>query len=67
MLVIMNKLELVIALRKIAEHRNCHLTLRAASAIADWLKEGTPFYIASISDYLKYQEQKKSSQNDGGL
>ena len=34
-LVIMNKLELIKTLREIASSENCHLTLRAASKIAD--------------------------------
>jgi len=53
MLVIMNKLELVIVLRKIAERENCHLTLKAASKIADWLKDETAY---DITSYLKKQE-----------
>jgi len=55
MLVIMNKLELVIVLRKIAATQNCHLTIRAASKIADWLKDGAAY---DISSYLKKQEMK---------
>lgn len=55
MLVIMNKLELVRTLRKIAANEDCHLTLRAASKIADWLKDGTAYDIAS---YLEKQEKE---------
>ena len=47
MIVIMTKLELVIVLRKIAASQDCHLTLRAASKIADWLKEGRAYDISS--------------------
>lgn len=46
-LVIMNKLELVRALRAIAASEDCHLTLRASSKIADWLKDGTAYNITS--------------------
>ena len=46
-LVIMNKLELVRTLRQIAFSQNCHLTLRAASKIVDWLKDGTAYSITS--------------------
>ena len=53
MLVIMNKLELVRTLRKIAESEGCHLTLRAASKIANWLKEGTAY---DITNYLKKED-----------
>ena len=52
-LVIMNKLELVRTLRKIAESEGCHLTLRAASKIANWLKEGTAY---DITSYLKKED-----------
>lgn len=40
MIVVMTKLELVRKLRKIATTEGCHLTLRAANAIADWIKRG---------------------------
>ena len=53
MLVIMNKLEIVMVLRKIAATQNCHLTLKAASKIVDWLKDGTAY---DITSYLKKQE-----------
>lgn len=53
-LVIMNKLELVRTLREIAESQDCHLTLRAASKIADWLKEGTAY---NITTWLKKQDR----------
>lgn len=43
-LVILNKLELVKMLREIAASENCHLTLRAASAIVNWLKEDGKSY-----------------------
>lgn len=56
MLVIMNKLELVKVLRQIAANEGCHLTLRAASKIANWLKDGTAY---DISSYLKKQETKE--------
>ena len=56
MLVIMNKLELVIVLRKIAATQNCHLTLKAASKIADWLKDGTAY---DITSYLEKQDNSK--------
>jgi len=52
MLVIMNKLEIVMVLRKIAEKENCHLTIKAASKIADWIKDGTAY---DITSYLKKQ------------
>jgi len=55
MLVIMNKLELVKTLRKIAESEDCHLTLRAASKIVNWLKEGTAY---DITSYLKKQDAR---------
>jgi len=54
MLVIMNKLELVIVLRKIAATQNCHLTIKAASKIADWIKDGTAY---DITSYLKKQDR----------
>jgi len=47
MVIIMTKLELVIVLRKIAALEGCHLTLRAASKIADWLKDGKAYDITS--------------------
>ena len=53
MIVIMNKLELAIVLRKIAAKENCHLTIRAAVKIANWLKDGTAY---DITSYLKKQE-----------
>jgi len=52
MLVIMNKLELVRTLRQLASTEGCHLTLRAASKIANWLKDGTAY---DITSYLKKQ------------
>ena len=55
MLVIMNKLELVMALRKIAATQNCHLTIKAASKIADWLKDGTAY---DITSYLEKQNRQ---------
>ena len=55
MLVIMNKLELVMVLRKIAATQNCHLTIKAASKIADWIKSGTAY---DITSYLKKQERQ---------
>ncbi len=49
MIVIMTKLEVVETLRKIATSQGCHLSLRVAFSIADWLKgnavhseDGTP-------------------------
>lgn len=59
MLVIMNKLELVRTLRQIAAAENCHLTLRAASKIADWLKEGTTY---DITSYLIKQGKSKPNE-----
>jgi len=56
MLVIMNKLELVRTLRQIAAVEECHLTLRAASKIAAWLKDGTAY---DITSYLKKQEERE--------
>lgn len=56
MLVIMNKLELVMTLRKIAATEDCKLTIRAASKIADWIKEGTAY---DITSYLKKQDAVK--------
>lgn len=38
-LVIMNKLDVIKELREIARREGCHLTLKAALKIADWLKE----------------------------
>ncbi len=55
MLVIMNKLELVMALRKIAARQNCHLTIKAASKIADWIKDGTAY---DITSYLRKQDRE---------
>lgn len=54
MLIIMNKLELVRTLRQIAAIENCHLTLRAALKIANWLKDGTAY---DITSYLRKQEK----------
>ena len=54
-LIIMSKLELVRTLRAIAATEDCHLTLRAAAKIADWLKEGTAY---DITSYLKSKEEK---------
>ena len=54
MLVIMNKLELVRVLRQISANEGCRLTLRAASKIANWLKDGTAY---DITSYLKKQEE----------
>ena len=56
MLVIMNKLELVIVLREIAKSEGCHLTIKAALKIANWLKDGTAY---DINSYLKKQEEDK--------
>ena len=56
MLVIMNKLELVRVLRRIAATQNCHLTIKAASKIADWLKDGTAY---DITSYLEKQDNSK--------
>jgi len=56
MLVIMNKLELVMVLRKIAATQNCHLTIKAASKIADWIKDGTAY---DITSYLKKQDRQR--------
>jgi len=53
-LVIMNKLELVRVLREIAASQNCHLTLKAASKIADWLKDGTAY---NLQSWLKKNEK----------
>jgi len=50
MLVIMNKLELVRTLRAIASAEDCHLTLRAASKIANWIKDGTAYNITSYPE-----------------
>lgn len=58
-LVIMNKLELVRTLRQIAESEGCHLTLRAASKMADWLKEGTAY---NITSWLERQEKFERSK-----
>jgi len=55
MLVIMNKLELVMVLRKIAATQNCHLTIKAASKIADWIKDGTAY---DITSYLEKQDRQ---------
>jgi len=53
MLVIMNKLELAKVLRAISATQDCHLTLRAAFKIADWIKDGTAY---DITSYLKKRE-----------
>ena len=50
----MSKLELVIALRKIAATEYCELSIRAASKITDWTKDGTAY---DITSYLKQQEE----------
>ena len=55
-LIIMNKLELVRTLREIAASEGCHLTLRAASKIASWLKDGTAY---NITTWLEKQEEMK--------
>ena len=55
-LVIMNKLELVRTLREIAASEGCHLTLRAASKIAGWLKDETAY---SITTWWKKQKKMK--------
>jgi len=52
MLVVMNKLELVRKLRKIAASENCHLTLKAASKIADWIKGGTTYDITDVKEVI---------------
>ena len=53
MLIIMTQIELVRVLIKIAKNEDCHLTLRAAIKIANWLKDGTAY---DITSYLKKQE-----------
>lgn len=63
MIVVMNKLELVRTLRKIAESEGCHLTLRAASKIANWIKDGTAY---DVTSYLKRQEEERLSRPNGG-
>ena len=52
----MSKLELVIALRKIAATEDCRLSVHLASKIADWIKDGTAY---DITSYLKRQEEAK--------
>ena len=61
MIIIMNKLELVMVLRKIAATQNCLLTIKAASKIADWLKDGTAY---DITSYLKKQEGDKNEADN---
>jgi hypothetical protein len=62
-LVIMNKLELVKTLREIATNEDCHLTLRAASKIASWLKDGTAY---NITSWIKKDDALDRTLNKNG-
>jgi len=59
----MNKLELVKVLRTIAKSADCNLSLRAASKIASWLKDGTAYDIQTWIE--KTDKQKGQAICDG--
>ena len=61
MLVIMNKLELISVLRTIAATQNCHLTLKAASKIADWIKDGAAYDTSSYGKAASRQRRNKET------
>lgn len=56
-IIILNRLELVKILREIAATEGCHLSLRAASKIANWLKEETAY---NITTWLQKVEEQRT-------
>ena len=62
MIVIMTKLQLVRKLRAIAADSGCKLTLKAASAIADWIRT---VYEVDSSMFVQLTNIKDNESSEG--